>query len=93
MASGRACGPLHLLDDWVTPTASPALVERDGRPARRCRTLDRCPLLGAPGRDDWSDWFAQFGGIAPARFVATFDDSERCIAGPQPKASASRSGE
>ena len=32
-------------------------------------------FLGAPG-GAWKDWFAAFGGTLPARFVATFDDSE-----------------
>jgi LysR family transcriptional regulator, glycine cleavage system transcriptional activator len=64
---------VHLLDDWVTPTASPALLARLGMPT--LQTLDRFPLLGAPG-GRWSEWFAQFGGTLPARFVATFDDSD-----------------
>ena len=64
---------IHLLDDWVTPTASPELIARLGMPT--LQTLDRFPLLGAPG-GRWSDWFDQFGGTAPARFVATFDDSD-----------------
>lgn len=64
---------VHLFDDWVTPTASPELIARLGRPT--LRTLDRFPLLGAPG-GRWSQWFAQFGGTAPPRFVANFDDSE-----------------
>ena len=64
---------VHLLDDWVTPTASPALIERLGTPT--LQTLDQFPLLGAPG-GRWSEWFAQFGGTVPARFVATFDDSD-----------------
>ena len=64
---------MHLLDDWVTPTASPALIERLGMPT--LDTLDRFPLLGAPG-GRWSEWFAQFGGTLPTRFVATFDDSD-----------------
>jgi LysR family glycine cleavage system transcriptional activator len=64
---------VHLLDDWVTPTASPALIERLGVPT--LETLDRFPLLGAPG-GRWSEWFAQFGGTVPKRFVATFDDSD-----------------
>ena len=38
-------------------------------------TLDQFPLLGAPG-GRWSEWFAQFGGTLPTRFVATFDDSD-----------------
>jgi len=64
---------MHLLDDWVTPTASPALIERLGMPT--LETLDQFPLLGAPG-GRWSEWFAQFGGTLPSRFVATFDDSD-----------------
>ena len=64
---------MHLLDDWVTPTASPALIERLGMPT--LETLDQFPLLGAPG-GRWSEWFAQFGGTLPTRFVATFDDSD-----------------
>lgn len=64
---------VHLLDDWVTPTASPALIERLGVPT--LETLDRFPLLGAPG-GRWSEWFEQFGGTLPTRFVATFDDSD-----------------
>ena len=64
---------VHLLDDWVTPTASPSLIARLGTPT--LQTLDRFPLLGAPG-GRWSEWFAQFGGALPQRFVATFDDSD-----------------
>jgi LysR family glycine cleavage system transcriptional activator len=64
---------VHLFDDWVTPTASPALIERIGRPT--LATLSEFPLLGAPG-GRWSEWFARFGGTPPARFVAIFDDSE-----------------
>jgi len=64
---------VHLLDDWVTPTASPALIAKLGRPT--LQTLDGYPLLGAPG-GRWSEWFETFGGHAPKRFVATFDDSE-----------------
>jgi LysR family glycine cleavage system transcriptional activator len=64
---------VHLFDDWVTPTASPALIAKLGRPT--LQTLDGYPLLGAPG-GRWSEWFDTFGGRAPKRFVATFDDSE-----------------
>lgn len=64
---------VHLFDDWVAPTVSPELVQRLGRPT--LETLGDFPLLGAPG-GRWSDWFTQFGGTAPARYVATFDDSE-----------------
>jgi LysR family glycine cleavage system transcriptional activator len=64
---------VHLIDDWVTPTASPALLAKLGRPT--LETLDAYPLLGAPG-GRWSEWFDAFGGHVPKRFVATFDDSE-----------------
>ena len=64
---------VHLFDDWLTPVASPALIERMGRPT--LETLGEFPLLGAPG-GRWSDWFARFGGSPPKRYVANFDDSE-----------------
>lgn len=64
---------VHLFDDWVAPTMSPELIQRLGRPT--LETLGEFPLLGAPG-GRWSDWFAQFGGTPPKRYVATFDDSE-----------------
>ncbi|GAB3100759.1 LysR substrate-binding domain-containing protein [Lysobacter terrae] len=64
---------VHLFDDWVAPTASPELIARLGQPT--LETLGEFPLLGAPG-GRWSDWFAEFGGTAPKRFVANFDDSE-----------------
>ena len=64
---------VHLFDDWVIPTASPALIERLGKPT--LANLGEFPLLGAPG-GRWSEWFARFGGTTPERFVAIFDDSE-----------------
>lgn len=64
---------VHLFDDWVTPTASPALIERLGRPT--LDTLGQFPLLGDTG-SRWSEWFERFGGSMPTRFVASFDDSE-----------------
>jgi len=64
---------VSLFDDWVTPSASPALIARLGRPT--LHTLGEFPLLGAPG-GRWSQWFERFGGTLPKRFVATFDDSE-----------------
>lgn len=63
----------HLFDDWITPTASPALIEREGRPT--LDQLGRFPLLGDPG-NRWAEWFQRFGGHEPARFVAHFNDSE-----------------
>jgi LysR family glycine cleavage system transcriptional activator len=64
---------VHLFDDWLTPMASPALIEKLGYPT--LETLGDFPLLGAPG-GRWSNWFARFGGQAPKRYVANFDDSE-----------------
>ncbi|MCM2335785.1 MAG: LysR substrate-binding domain-containing protein [Pseudomonas sp.] len=64
---------VHLFDDWVVPAASPALIARLGRPT--LQTLGQFPLLGAPG-GRWSEWFERFGGTAPTRYVASFDDSE-----------------
>ncbi|HEV8695325.1 MAG TPA: LysR substrate-binding domain-containing protein [Lysobacter sp.] len=64
---------VHLFDDWMTPTASPDLLKRLGRPT--LETLGEFPLLGAPG-GRWSDWFKEFGGTPPKRYVANFDDSE-----------------
>ncbi|NMO15554.1 LysR family transcriptional regulator [Pyxidicoccus fallax] len=63
---------VHLFDDQVTPSASPALLERLGRPT--LQTLDRFPLLGSP--NSWREWFERHGGTLPRRFVANFDDSE-----------------
>jgi LysR family transcriptional regulator, glycine cleavage system transcriptional activator len=66
----------HLFDEWVAPVASPALVERMGG-LPEAEDLHRWPLLGDPDRDDLlNDWFTRFGGVAPNRFVASFDDSE-----------------
>ncbi|MCQ4165603.1 LysR substrate-binding domain-containing protein [Tahibacter harae] len=65
---------IHLFDEWVTPVASPAFLKR--RPRRPGPAeLARWPLLGDPG-GRWRDWFAQFGGAEPRRYVANFDDSE-----------------
>ncbi|QSQ23969.1 LysR family transcriptional regulator [Pyxidicoccus parkwayensis] len=62
---------VHLFDDWVTPTASPALIQRMGRPT--LKTLERFPLLGSIS---WGAWFERYGGTPPRRFVANFDDTE-----------------
>jgi LysR family transcriptional regulator, glycine cleavage system transcriptional activator len=72
---GRWAGleAVHLFDDYITPTASPALIERLGPPT--LATLNRYPLLGDPG-GRWSDWFARFGGTPPKRYTANFNDSE-----------------
>ena len=63
----------HLFDEWVSPVASPALLRRLGRPS--LAELGRWPLLGDPNAR-WKDWFEQFGGEAPRRYVASFSDSE-----------------
>jgi LysR family transcriptional regulator, glycine cleavage system transcriptional activator len=64
----------HLFDDWVTPTASPALIARLGKP-RGTADFGSYPLLGDPG-GRWQSWFERFGGTPPKRFVANFNDSE-----------------
>jgi LysR family glycine cleavage system transcriptional activator len=54
--------------------ASPALLARlGGRPA--LADFGRLPLLDDRA-NRWRDWFARFGGSAPRRFVAAFDDAE-----------------
>lgn len=63
---------VHLFDDQATPAASPALIERLGRPTMK--TLERFPLLG--NASTWSPWFERFGGTLPRRYVANFDDTE-----------------
>lgn len=63
----------RLLDEWVSPVASPDLLKRVGGP--KSTLLARAPLLGDPS-DYWSDWFMRYGGQPPASFVAGFDDSE-----------------
>ena len=63
----------HLFDEWVSPVASPGLLRRLGKP--RLAELGRWPLLGDPNAR-WKDWFDQFGGEAPRRYVASFSDSE-----------------
>jgi LysR family transcriptional regulator, glycine cleavage system transcriptional activator len=69
----RGLQAVHLFDDWMTPIASPALLERLGHPT--LKTLQEFPLLGAPG-DRWVEWFERHGGAPPRRFVASFDDAE-----------------
>ena len=64
----------HLLfQEWVFPVCSPELLRRFPQLARG--DLDGVPLL----RDfeaRWQAWFARFGGAPPARWVATFDDTD-----------------
>lgn len=63
----------HLFDEWMTPVASPALIERHGRP--RLHELGSWPLLGDPS-GSWKDWFESYGGQPPRRFVTHFSDRE-----------------
>lgn len=62
-----------LFDEWITPVASPDFIARHGKPS--LAAISTLPLLGDPA-DRWRDWFAAFGGTAPARYVAVFDDTE-----------------
>lgn len=65
---------VHLFDDWLTPVASPALLQRLG--ASSDTPLAELPLLGDPG-GRWEEWFCcHEAGTRPPRFVASFDDSE-----------------
>jgi len=62
-----------LFEERIAPVASPALIKQYGKPS----LADLCdlPLLGDPS-DRWAEWFSTFGGTAPARYVANFDDTE-----------------
>lgn len=64
---------VHLFDDWLTPVASPELLKQF--PKRSGHSLDGLPLLGDPG-GRWAEWFAEFGGHAPRRYIASFSDTE-----------------
>lgn len=61
-----------LLEEWLTPVASPALLARYPRP--RLESLGELPLL-CP-EDPWPEWFALHGGKPPRRYAASFNDSE-----------------
>ena len=64
---------VHLFDDWVTPIASPALIERLGRP-----TLADARRLSAAGRArrTLERVVRALRRQPPKRYVANFDDSE-----------------
>ena len=62
-----------LIDEWLVPMASAALVERMG--GIGAKPLAEWPLLGDPD-GEWDRWFALTGANAPKRYVAIFDDSE-----------------
>lgn len=61
-----------LLEEWLTPVASPALLARRKRP--RLEDLGDLPLL-CP-EDPWQEWFELHGGKPPRRYAASFSDSE-----------------
>jgi len=61
-----------MFDEWMTPVASPALLQRS--PDWRRQALESLPLIGDPG-NRWNDWFRHFGGAPPSRFVAHVDDA------------------
>ncbi|MGH8145137.1 MAG: LysR substrate-binding domain-containing protein [Rhodanobacteraceae bacterium] len=61
-----------LLEEWLTPVASPALLARLKRP--RLEALGELPLL-CP-EDPWQEWFGLYGGKPPRRYAASFGDSE-----------------
>jgi LysR family glycine cleavage system transcriptional activator len=69
----------HLFDEWVTPVASPELVAKRGMPD--LSELHTWPLLGESydSNELWLSWFARHGGEAPARYVASFDDTETLL--------------
>jgi LysR family glycine cleavage system transcriptional activator len=61
-----------LLEEWLTPVASPALLGGRVPPA-----LDRLGVLPLVGPDDtWQRWFARYGGRPPRHYVVSFGDSE-----------------
>lgn len=62
-----------LFDEWIMPVASPDFIARHGKPT--LAAISTLPLLGDPA-NRWRDWFTAFGGTAPARHVAVFDDTE-----------------
>jgi DNA-binding transcriptional LysR family regulator len=65
----------RLFGEWLAPVATPALVERMRARGVGADELARWPLLGDPG-DRWREWFGQFGGAPPPRYVAHFDNTD-----------------
>jgi LysR family glycine cleavage system transcriptional activator len=61
-----------LFEEWLTPVASPDVLA--GRTPPRLERLGDWPLLSPD--DPWPKWFEQFGGKEPARYVATFSDTD-----------------
>ena len=62
-----------LLEEWVLPVCSPELL-------RRFPQAGRGDFTGVPLLRDlnerWHAWFGRFGGTPPARWVASFDDTD-----------------
>ena len=62
-----------LLEEWVLPVCSPELL-------RRFPQAGRGDFTGVPLLRDlnerWQAWFGRFGGTPPARWVASFDDTD-----------------
>ncbi|MGC3981355.1 MAG: transcriptional regulator GcvA [Steroidobacteraceae bacterium] len=50
----------HVMDDWVFPVASPALVSKIG-PVNTVGDLNKYPLLHSQ-HEPWSDWLRSLGG-------------------------------
>lgn len=61
-----------LLEEWLTPVASPSLLAR--RKAPQLENLGDLPLLGP--EDIWSGWFAAHAGRAAKHYVVSFNDAE-----------------
>ena len=62
----------RLFGEWVAPVAAPELVAQMGDADPN--DLSQWPLLGDPHpANRWLDWFAQYGGTPPKRYVAHFD--------------------
>ncbi len=61
-----------MFEEWLTPVVAPTLLADRDRP--RLDQLGDWPLLSPD--DPWPRWFEQFGGKEPARYVATFSDSD-----------------
>lgn len=64
-----------LFHEWIAPVASPEFIKQHGKPKGDADSLARLPLLGDPS-DRWKEWFGEYGGEAPKRYVAHFDDTE-----------------
>ena len=62
-----------LLDEWISPAASPGLLKQLGK--EKLSELQKCPLIDDPaGR--WQRWFKHFNLPQPKRYVAKFNEAE-----------------